>query len=435
MRFPFNRKVLLASAIAAASQAGVVNAAGFTVNENSASSMGTAFAGRASNAEDASIAASNPAGIAELDRAQVTLGSAVIMEGGNFEGEFTGAGGQSIAKTQSEDFLKTTPVPFGHYVQPINDKLTFGLSGYAPFGLNLDYGDEFAGKYFGDKTKIEVINLQSSFAYELRDDLSIGFGAIVSKASGELTQSSHVPLSPSEGTAEVKGDDTALTWNVGLIWQATDATTLGMSYHAATDYKMEGTNTVNMSGIIGGVVNGEHDAKLDITMPERVMFSGTHQINDRWSVMADATWTRWSQLDSVSVESSQGDETSSYVPMNWNNVWALSLGTSYKVSNDWTLKAGYMFDQSPTTDENRTVRAPDGDRNWFTAGAKWDATEDLTFDFSAAYVMLKDGKIDEEKHNVVDGEDGGVDPSYGELTGEYTDQSTWILSAQMTYRF
>ena len=110
---------------------------------------------------------------------------------------------------------------------------------------------------------------------------------------------------------------------------------------------------------------------------------------------------------------------------------ALSVGTAYKLNDQWTLKAGYMFDQSPTTDDNRTVRAPDNDRNWFTAGAKWDATKDMTFDFSAAYVLLKDGKITESAHN----EDGSNNDDYGTLTGEYKDQSSWVLSAQMTYRF
>ncbi len=437
MQFPLNRKVLLASAVALATQASLVQAAGFSVNEHSASAMGTAYAGRASNAEDASIGAANPAGIALLDSQQVTLGSAVVLEGGNFEGSYKKDRANILDSNQeisgkSDNFLKTTPVPFGHYVLPVNDKFTFGLNAYAPFGLNLDYGDEFAGQYFGDKTIIQNVNLQSTFAYKIQDNLSVGVGLTASHISGELTQKSHIPLLGDYYTgnidSKVKGDDLAFTWNVGVIWQPTAATTLGASYHAPTKFKLqgtvEGTNVPN---------NGDfkHDGELEVTMPERVLFSATHQLNEQWTVMADATWTRWSRLDSITIVDKEDASKNQYVPMNWRNVWALSVGTAYKVNNQWTLKAGYMFDQSPTTDDNRTVRAPDNDRNWFTAGAKWNATKAMTFDFSAAYVMLKDGKITEHKHNT----DGSVHDGYGTLTGEYKDQSSWVLSAQMTYRF
>ncbi|WP_263322201.1 OmpP1/FadL family transporter [Endozoicomonas sp. Mp262] len=438
MQFPFNRKVLLASAVALATQASFIQAAGFSVNEHSASSMGTAYAGRASNAEDASIGAANPAGIALLDSHQVTVGSAVVLEGGNFEnGNFDNTH-VPASSSKSENFLKTTAVPFGHYVLPVNDKFTFGLNAYAPFGLNLDYDDEFAGRYFGDKTLIENVNLQSTFAYKIQENLSIGIGLTASYLSGELTQKKYKNISGvklKDIDAVVKGDDLAFTWNVGVIWKPSDVTTLGASYHAATKFKLTGDITAtNINVPLIGNLDFKHKGELEVTMPERVIFSGTHQLNEQWTVMADAAWTRWSQLDSITIvdkEATSLQNGTTHVPMNWRNVWALSVGTAYKVNDQWTLKTGYMFDQSPTTDDNRTVRAPDNDRHWLTAGAKWNATKDMTFDFSAAYVMLKDGKITENAHET----DGSVDDGYGTLTGEYKDQASWVLSAQMTYRF
>ena len=89
-------------------------AAGFAVNEQAASTMmGTAFAGRASYAEDASIGSINPAGIAFLDRQQVTVGSAVVMKAGNFENGLDSKPfpGETNAAT-SKDFLKTSFIPF-----------------------------------------------------------------------------------------------------------------------------------------------------------------------------------------------------------------------------------------------------------------------------------------------------------------------------------
>ena len=216
-------------------------------------------------------------------------------------------------------------------------------------------------------------------------------------------------------------------------------TTLGASYHAATNYTLKGhVEAKNMkiatrTGIID--TSYKHKAQLDVTMPERVMLSGTHQLNDQWTVMADATWTRWSALDHVKIIDKEANPPlqngSAHLALNWKNTWALSAGTAYKLNDQWTLKAGYMYDQSPVNDKNRTVRTPDADRNWFTAGAKWDLNQDITFDFSAAYVMLKDGKLDQGEHKA----DGSERPEYGRVTGLYKNQSTFIFGGQMTYRF
>ncbi|MEG1082622.1 MAG: outer membrane protein transport protein, partial [Pseudomonas sp.] len=53
-------------------------AAGFAINEQSISGMGTGFAGRSSVADDASTIYGNPAGMSRLKREQVTGGVALL---------------------------------------------------------------------------------------------------------------------------------------------------------------------------------------------------------------------------------------------------------------------------------------------------------------------------------------------------------------------
>ena len=72
-----SRLALSLSALLASNQ---LLAAGFAINEQSASAMGTAFAGRSSSALDASTVYGNPAGMSYLDE-QVTGGMALISAG------------------------------------------------------------------------------------------------------------------------------------------------------------------------------------------------------------------------------------------------------------------------------------------------------------------------------------------------------------------
>ncbi|WP_157674145.1 OmpP1/FadL family transporter [Endozoicomonas ascidiicola] len=426
--FPLNRKVVLASAIAMASQVSFVQAAGYGINEQSASYLGTGFAGRASNAIDASISATNPAGISFLEGGtQMSVGVDVILEGGEFEGQrsyFDLASGQNKTDSgKTEDFQKTAFVPFGYLVVPFDDKWTFGLAGYAPYGIVLDYEDGWVGEGFGQKTSVQVMNLQGTASYKFNDDFSVGFGLIGSHVKGELTSK----FSGIDGSIE--GDDNALAWNIGAIWNVSENTTLGLAYHSKLDFTLEGEMDKSAP------FNSSDDVELSIVMPEKLMASVTHKLDDQWTVMADVTWTRWSRFEEFNVVSAVDGGSESYVPMNWKNTWALSLGTSYQLDEYWLLRAGYMFDESPVSNETRTVRSPDANRNWFTFGANLKASNNMNIDFAYAYVKLQDGSIEESKHIHPDNtNEPDLAPSYGTVSGNYS-SSSHIFGVQLNYLF
>lgn len=429
---------LAASLCFLCSQSATVQAAGYGINENSASYMGTGFAGRASNSIDASIAANNPAGISFVEGQMISAGSAVILEGGDFKGKYTRPGSPSeTISGKAADFQKTTIVPFGHFVMPINEQFSFGLSGYGPYGIELDYDKNWPGKYFGIKTSVKVMNLQGTLSFKWRDDVAIAFGLIGSYVEGTLTQASWEAVPGVPGVpgvphidATVDGDDQTIGWNIGALWQVNEKTMIGAMYHSKLDFTLEGDIELESP-----TLNHKVDATLAITMPERMALSITHKLDSRWTVVADATWTRWSRFDEFYVKAKHKKpiDASSYTPMNWKDVWAFSVGGSYQINPQWLARAGYMRDLSPVDDKNRTVRSPDADRNWFTCGANWQATENLSIDLAYAYVTLDKGTISESKHDLPES-GGGVLPDYGKLTGEY-ENSSHIVAAQLNYRF
>lgn len=431
------------STLTLAIQAG---AAGFALNETSASAAGTAYAGRGSNAEDASIMASNPAGIALLDQAQVTGGMGVVVPKGEFEGTGTFAG--TPVNGSEDNFLKTAVIPFGYFAMPLDDQWSFGLGVYAPFGSKTDYDDDWVGRHLANKTDMSVINVQPTVAYKFSDQLSVGFGVFSSYAKGELSRFlAPVGGYPGAGLTEndyvnVEGDSWAFGWNIGAVFQPLETTTVGFSYRSKVDHTVKGDAT-GSSGLFGGTATEK--AKLDITLPEQAELSLTYQLDDRWTVMAGASWTRWSRFEKLVIESDQGGGNISnppglgapatpgiitYVPENWKDVWAFALGASYQYSDQLTLKAGYAFDQSPVKDEYRTARIPDSDRNWLTVGAKYTFDKDWTVDAAYGYMFAKKVSIDEDNY----GDDGGSPTIPANLDGEYNNKAH-VFSVSLTKRF
>ncbi|MHC8325740.1 OmpP1/FadL family transporter [Pseudomonas sp. LB1P83] len=393
------KKVMLKTTIslAVAMASTQIFASGFALNEQSISGMGTGFAGRSSSADDASTIAGNPAGMSRLKREQVTGGVAFI----DAHTDISDASSRPNGGTNKGDMVPFMGVPMGYYVKPIDDHWAVGFGVYAPFGLVTDYENGFAGRYFGSKSEVKIVTLQPTVSYAFNDKVSIGFGPTINRIDGKLE--SNLSLNPlaADGTVKIKGDDTALGYNFGILVQATDSTRVGLTYHSKVKYKLEGDTKVNYNllSALGQNPSQKYDASLDITTPESVDFSVTHQLDDQWTLYAGSTWTRWSRLKEISVENSGvpaalnsrfGTITEE---QNWHDTWAHAIGASYKVNKQWILRTGFSVDQAPTNNENRSPRIPTGDRKIFSLGAGWSPTDDLTIDVAYSYLVEESVKV------------------------------------------
>ncbi|WDY59252.1 OmpP1/FadL family transporter [Pseudomonas sp. PSKL.D1] len=420
-------KTSLAVAVSLASSQ--LFAAGFALNEQSISGMGTGFAGRSSSADDASTVYGNPAGMSRLKREQFTVGGAAVIAKTDISGPGSNYGGETDG-----DMVPVVGVPMGYYVKPIDDHWSVGFGVYVPFGLVTDYGSDDAARYWGKKSKVEVVTFQPTISYAFNDKVSIGFGPTINRIKGELgsnlSSKGLLGVNGPDGEVKIKGDDTAIGYNIGVLVQATDRTRLGLTYHSMVDYKLEGDTRVSYPIPQLGL-SGKFDASLKIKTPESVDFSITHELDDQWTLYAGSTWTRWSRLESIIVK----NEVSAAYPLqtiteeqNWHDTWAHAIGASYKVNKEWTLRAGFSIDQSPTNNHDRSPRIPTGDRKAVSFGAGWSPNDDMTIDVAYSYLWEEDTKV----NNLPDSQQEAL------LKGSYQakyENSAHGIGASLTYRF
>lgn len=398
-------------------------ASGFALNEQSVSGMGTGFAGRSSAADDASTIYGNPAGMSRLKREQVTVGGAAVIAKTDIKG------GSNLGGETDGDMVPVVGVPMGYYVKPLDEHWSVGFGVYVPFGLVTDYGSDDAARYWGKKSHVQVVTFQPTVSYAFNDRVSIGFGPTINRIEGELGSSLINPLTPgrNDGEVKIKGDDTAVGYNIGIMVQATDSTRLGLTYHSMVDYKLEGKTRVS-TPLIGPFNGDKFDASLKIKTPESVDLSITHELDDQWTLYAGSTWTRWSRLEDITV---QNDVPGPLVgsafetiteEQNWHDTWAHAIGASYKLNKAWTLRTGFTVDQSPTNNHDRSPRIPTGDRKIFSVGAGWSPTDDMTIDVAYSYLWEEDTKVNQ------------ASPSKGSYQAKY-ENSAHGVGASLTYRF
>ncbi|RAI63132.1 transporter [Pseudomonas fluorescens] len=403
------------------------SANGIALNEQSASSAGTAYAGRSSSALDASTIFGNPAGLTKLKRTEISGGAAVVSVSDDISDAQSSAPG-----TNKGDSVPLGVVPFAYMSTPLDDRFSIGLGLYAPSGLINDYESTFQGRYHGSYSTTKEITLQPTIAYRINDYLSIGGGPTINHFSAKLQNylATGALNNGQDTLVTIKGDDTALGYNVGLLVDVSDATTWGINYHSKVSYELKGHTEVSGSPSVIPL-DGKYDNKIDLTMPESVDTSITHHFNSRWTGYLGTTWKRWSRIKKVEAVNSGlsplgqvaglGSVTEE---MNWHDTWATAVGASWQLNQQWLLRAGYAYDPSPIRNADRSVRVPVGNRQAVTLGGAYSPSPDLTIDF--AYGYLWDSKVSVKQSN-----NSGLQPEY---SAKY-DNSANGVSVQATYRY
>ncbi|CAI8820620.1 long-chain fatty acid transport protein [Pseudomonas sp. IT-196MI5] len=400
---------------------------GIALNEQSASSAGTAYAGRSSSALDASTIFGNPAGLTKLKRTEISGGAAVV----SVSDDISDAQG-SAPGTNEGDSVPLGVVPFAYMSTPLDERFSIGLGLYAPSGLINDYESGFQGRYHGSYSTTKEITQQPTIAYRINDYVSIGGGPTINRFNAKLQNDLATgALNNGQDTrVTIKGDDTALGYNVGVLFDLSDATRWGINYHSKVSYELKGHTEVSGSPSVIPL-DGNYDNKIDITMPESVDTSITHHFNSRWTGYLGTTWKRWSRIKKVEAVNSglsplgQAAGLGSVTEeMNWRDTWATAVGASWQLNQQWLLRAGYAYDPSPIRNADRSVRVPVGNRQAVTLGGAYSPNADLTIDF--AYGYLWDSKVSVKQSN-----NSGLQPQY---SANYENSANGF-SVQATYRY
>ena len=122
-----------------------------------------------------------------------------------------------------------------------------------------------------------------------------------------------------------------------------------------------------------------------------------------------------------------GENYIGHIVEKWHDTWSYSVGADYVLDKQWTVRAGYAFDEAPVETEHRTARVPDNDRQWLTVGTTYQLNSDWSFDAAFAYLFIDKSKINEYNHDLDDEQKG-----YDNLKGSY-DVSTWSVAFQANY--
>jgi long-chain fatty acid transport protein len=424
-------------------------ASGFALLEQSASRLGTAFAGTGAAADDATTMFFNPAGLVYLGEAQALLIPSAVEITSEFHDRGSTAGlGQPLGNNGG-DAGGWNFVPSAYASTPIGsaEKWAIGIGLNAPFGLKTEYDDGWVGRFQALKSEIKTINVNPTIAYRVSDAVALGFGVSYQRIDAELTnavnytpvvlQASGLVVPGLEGDARVEGDDTGWGFNVGAMFELSPATRIGIAYRSSIDYEVAGTATFQPATSASGTVNAiisavsapggplaDGPVVVDLELPDSALVSLYQRIGDRFELLADVAWTGWSSVQELRVVR-EGGTTLSVTPELWDDTWRFALGGAFAYTSKLKFRAGVAYDQTPVSDATRTPRLPDVNRFWLAIGTHWQQSEMISMDFAYAHLFSDDVPLNQT---------GGNPLLYGSLVGEQSSDID-IVGVQVNVRF
>jgi len=395
--------------------ADVASAAGFEVAELSGKQLGNAYAGKAASGSDAAIAFFNPAGMTLFDKSMVSVPVHLLISRGSWkDGGSTGSpflGGPPLNGSDGGDPGGPTFIPCLYFVWVANEDLRVGLSVNSPFGLVTEYDDGWQGRYNALKSSLTTLNINPSVAYRINDTFSAGLGISWMHAEAELTQTvdygsiaagAGVPgVLPqgADGFAGIDGDGDAFSWNFGFLLELGPDSRFGLAYRSRIEVDIDGDAKYHVPAaaapITGAGAFTNTKGHTTLKLPDQVYLSYFTKVAEQWDFMADITWTGWSYFDEIRIKYDNPSQPTTVMPEDWKDAVRYSVGANYRPADDWTLRAGLAYDESPIPSNTRTPRIPTNDRFWFALGVSWQIDEMFSADLAWMHVFIKDGNIDQ----------------------------------------
>ncbi len=420
----------LALGIAGALACGQAQASGFQLKENSVKATGRAYAGSAAAAGDASVVINNPAAMTLFDTTTVQADVHAIDLSYELDSTGTDAFGRPLTGGDGGNAGGVAAVPATSAIIPIGDTgLTFGAAISAPFGLKTEYDRDWRGRYHAVESDVKIVDLTLALSLDITDRFSVGAGAILehaevtlsnaidfgsavcrpSAATGGRPPAFCLPLGSgtygpqqNDGFATVQGDDNSFGWTAGLHWRPTDTLSIGLSHRSEIDHELEGDAEFEVPANVVPLLGGPNRTTFrdtgviaKLTTPSITTLSAAWQVTDAFSLMGDISATDWHSLEEINIDyQSPSTQPNSVEDFAWEDTMFYSIGAEYALSDAFTLRAGLAYDETPVQDETRTPRLPDNDRNWYSVGLTWNASEAM--EISAAYtrIMVDDPELD-----------------------------------------
>jgi len=309
-------------------------------------------------------------------------------------------------------------IPFSFFAtNKMNDKLSLGLGITNPFGLSTQWSGASETRYVATNSNLITVNVNPNLAYKVSDDLSIAFGIDYVYMRATLENKQFVGI---DENFRLSGDGDGWGVNIAAKYRASSNFDLGLSYRSRINVDINGT-----AELTGPVLSLSGNANTSIGLPDLLNVGASFRASDNLTLNADIDYTWWSTYRRIAV-SSDNPAFNQVQEKQWKDVWTIRIGGQYKLSEQWKVRAGYLYDKNPIPESRFETRLPDSDRQGIAVGTGFTSGS-VTIDFAYMYLWFN-------KRTINDSLADDLTPTPNALNGTYKSHAQ-LAGITVGYKF
>lgn len=334
-------------------------------------SIGPVSSGRGganlSFSDNLSVINDNPAGLARMEGVQVELDVDLLFTDLNYRDAQNDADARSMLNV-----LPTAAVSWRVTEAPVPITVGFGAFLPAGFGAEWKLNHPAYGRQTY-RTKAALLKLLPTVSADLGAGFSVGgsIGPAFEMAEFEAPMTFQTgALAGTPALVDTDLDGWGYAWNLGLQYRPTERLSFGIAYISETRMDLEGNFKVDGTGVLPfPVATATYDGKLVNTWPRSAGIGGSYRF-EKATVSLDFLWYDWSSAyDQLTFKLSNGSNPffngalgssslSDSMPLDWDDSYTVRLGGEYFLTENDTIRLGYIFITNPIPDGTLTPLIP-----------------------------------------------------------------------------
>lgn len=375
----FGKKLFLMGLVCSLSIPSMVSAEGFGINEWSAE--GVAMGGARMFAEnDPANVAYNPASITKVKGMAWKTGAVYISPHGKYKA-YDAEGGLIES---GKNVVHPGILPYFYYVDQIDEKQWFGIGTFTRFGMISEFGEDSIVATNAYSSELKGMSITPTYGWKPDNKVSAAVGAEINYVNLNLKKK----IAGGAYDTETQGDSVALGWNAAVNYEFDDKNEIGLVYRSRITHTMEADFTSTYS-----ILNSKAHGK--VVLPDSYSIGYNHKFDNKTRVELQGTYTRWSTYDKLNIYFDNPYTTDSLDPKNWSNGWRYAIGVERKLSDKYTLMAGFAYDESSIPDEHADFMIPTGNRRTYSLGGQYH-DKDQTVTLTLGHLDIGDKDISQK---------------------------------------
>ena len=377
--------------VTVAAPVGAAHAGGFYSPYQSATAIGTAFAGASARNDDAGFFLYNPASIASVSSRQTFFDVRAFAPNVRIEPSRAMSPLQvSILPDGASGNIARDALAVGSVTAvPLAPGLVLGIGSSAPFATDVETPGAWSGRYHLRKSYMVGLNGTAALAWQATPWLALSGGLQVQRMSNEFGNAALIPQGqapPIETGAYLRATGWAAGPVAGIVLTPLPGTRIGLSWRSALTHRMRGETGAQLAGIAVEKVS------YDLDLPHTASLGVEQRLGSDWRLFAEWQWAGWSRFKGFDFSFASG-RANELRPVDWRDTSTLAIGLGYRLLASTEVTVGAALDKGAARAGSGTTLSPDSNKLLLGAGLLHDAAGLGRLSLSYGLLLLDDGAV------------------------------------------